>query len=220
MTTHILQPRKSMIEPAVPMGQLRSPGWGYELVKRSLDITLASVGLLIISPLLLGCAVWIKLVDGGPVLFWQWRAGRDGWLFRLWKFRTMTLDAEDRGAQLASVGDRRILPGCSWMRKSHLDELPQLWNILIGEMSLVGPRPERPEIIEELRQELPRVEWRLTGPPGLTGLAQVRNGYSNDVKGMRRKLAFDLKYLRRRSIVGDLRLLVQTLPRCWDPTAC
>ncbi|WP_428386469.1 sugar transferase [Mucisphaera sp.] len=220
MPANTLQPQASMLEPAVPFGRLETPGYGYEVTKRCIDIFAAGLGLLLLSPLLLAVALWIKAIDRGPVLYWQWRVGRNGWLFRLWKFRTMTLDAEDAGARLATTGDQRILPGCRWMRKSHIDELPQLWNILTGQMSLVGPRPERPEIIEELREEVPRIEWRLTGPPGLTGLAQVRNGYSNDLRGMRRKLALDLRYLRRRSIAADVRILLQTVPRCWDPTAC
>lgn len=220
MAASTLQPKASPIEPAVPLGQLRTPGPTYELTKRVFDATCALIGLIVLSPLLIAVALWIKTVDHGPIFYWQWRVGKNGWLFRLWKFRTMTLGAEDQGAKLAAQGDQRIISGCRWMRKSHVDELPQLWNILKGDMSLVGPRPERPEILEQLRRELPRVEWRLTGQPGLTGLAQVRNGYSNDLKGMRRKLAFDLKYLRNRSTLGDLRLIAQTVPRCWDATAC
>ncbi|QDU72128.1 sugar transferase [Mucisphaera calidilacus] len=220
MTVADLKPRPDHIEPAVPVGRLDGPGPAYELTKRLLDAGCAAAGILVLLPLLLGCALWIKMVDRGPIFYWQWRAGRNGWLFRLWKFRTMSLNAEDGGAKLAAAGDSRILPGCRWMRKSHVDELPQLWNILKGDMSLVGPRPERPEIIEQLREDVPHIEWRLTGQPGLTGLAQVRNGYSNDLKGMRRKLAFDLKYLRNRSTLGDLRLIAQTLPRCWDTSAC
>ena len=102
------------------------------------------------------------------------------------------------------------------MRRSHADELPQLWNILRGEMSLIGPRPERPEVITNLREQLPAIERRLAVRPGLTGLAQVRNGYSNDLAGTRRKLAMDLRYLRRPSIVQELRLLLATVPKVWD----
>ena len=112
------------------------------------------------------------------------------------------------------------MPRKRWAPPQSPDELPQLVNILLGQMSLVGPRPERPEIIEELREDLPGIERRLAAAPGLTGLAQVRNGYSNDVAGMRRKLAYDLRYLRRRSLVQDVRLILETIPRVWDPTAC
>ncbi len=199
---------------------LRDPGWRFEAEKRVLDIVASSIGLIALLPIMVACGLWIKLVDGGPVLYRQWRVGRNGWLFRLYKFRTMSLNAEVNGAQCATSGDPRVLPGCQWIRKSHVDELPQLVNILLGHMSLVGPRPERPEIIEELRQDLPGIERRLAAAPGLTGLAQVRNGYSNDVEGMRRKLAYDLRYLRNRSLLKDVKLILETLPRVWDPTAC
>jgi lipopolysaccharide/colanic/teichoic acid biosynthesis glycosyltransferase len=199
---------------------LRSPGRGFEACKRALDIASALFGLVALSPLMLFCAAWIKFVDGGPVLYKQWRVGRDGWLFNIYKFRTMSMDAERNGAQCASSSDPRVLRGCQWIRKCHADELPQLINILLGEMSLVGPRPERPEIIEELRVDMPGIERRLAAAPGLTGLAQIRNGYSNDLSGMRRKLAYDLRYLRSRSLVRDVTLILGTIPRIWDPTAC
>lgn len=199
---------------------LRQPGRGFEAGKRVVDIAASLAGLVALSPVMLLCAVWIKLADGGPVIYRQWRVGRDGWLFNIYKFRTMSMDAENNGAQCATNSDPRVLPGCKWVRKSHVDELPQLINILLGHMSLVGPRPERPEIIEELRGDLPGIERRLAAAPGLTGLAQVRNGYSNDVAGMRRKLAYDLRYLRSRSLVRDMRLILETIPRVWDPTAC
>lgn len=199
---------------------LRQPGKGFESGKRVLDILASALGLVLLSPVMLLCVLWIKSVDGGPVLYRQWRVGRDGWLFKIYKFRTMSLDAEREGVKCASDSDPRVLPGCQWVRKSHVDELPQLINILLGHMSLVGPRPERPEIIEELRGDLPGIERRLAAAPGLTGLAQVRNGYSNDVAGMRRKLAYDLRYLRSRSLVSDVKLILETIPRVWDPTAC
>lgn len=199
---------------------LRSPGCAFETGKRALDIVVALLGLVALSPLMLFCAAWIKLVDGGPVLYRQWRVGRDGWLFHIYKFRTMSLDAECEGVRFATSSDPRVLPGCLWVRKCHADELPQLVNILLGQMSLVGPRPERPEIIEQLRDDMPGIERRLAATPGLTGLAQVRNGYSNDLAGMRRKLAFDLRYLRSRSLIRDVTLIFETIPRVWDPTAC
>ena len=132
----------------------------------------------------------------------------------------MVQNAEEEGVQWASKDDPRVLSGCQWMRKSHADELPQLFNILVGQMSMVGPRPERPEIFTQLSNELPEIEMRLVTRPGLTGLAQVRNGYTNDIEGMRRKLAYDLRYLRRHSLTGDIKLMLATLPRLWDSTAC
>ncbi len=191
----------------------------FERGKRLIDVMAAGVGLLLCMPVMLACAVWIKLCDRGPVFYSQWRVGRDGLLFRIHKLRTMRTDAERQGIRWASQGDSRILPGCNWMRRSHVDELPQLWNILRGDMSLVGPRPERPEMIEQLRPHIPRIEKRLAATPGLTGLAQVRNGYTNDIAGARRKQVYDLQYLRRRSLRQDLRLILATVPRVWDQAA-
>jgi lipopolysaccharide/colanic/teichoic acid biosynthesis glycosyltransferase len=132
----------------------------------------------------------------------------------------MKMNAEKPGsAQWAAKCDPRVLWGCNWMRHSHVDELPQLWNILKGDMSLVGPRPERPEMFEQLRKDIPGIELRLAGRPGLTGLAQVKHGYTNDLAGARRKIAFDLRYLRRRSVFSDLKLLLATFPKVWDQAA-
>lgn len=195
-------------------------GKAFRLFKRALDIVVASAVLVLTAPLLLACIVWIRHCDGGPAIYRQWRVGRGGWLFVIYKLRTMRIDAESNGrARLASSGDPRVLPGCSWMRKSHVDELPQLWNILRGQMSLVGPRPERPEILEELRGSIPRIDLRLADRPGLTGLAQVRNGYANDLAGARRKLALDLRYLRSRGILPEIKLLLATVPKIWDRSA-
>lgn len=196
------------------------PGLRFELIKRIIDLVGAAVGLVCFAPLIFGCALWIKMSTGGPVFYRQTRVGRHGRRFQIWKLRTMGLNAETDGACLATPNDPRVLLGCRWIRKSHLDELPQLLNILRGEMSLVGPRPERPEVILQMRDHLPEFERRLVGVPGLTGLAQVRNGYTNDMAGMRRKLSFDLEYLDRRSIFRDLRLILATLPRFWDRSAC
>jgi lipopolysaccharide/colanic/teichoic acid biosynthesis glycosyltransferase len=192
----------------------------FEHFKRALDIGGALAGLLIFWPVLVVAALWIRVVDRGPVLYRQWRVGREGWMFRLYKLRTMSLDAERDGrARFASRNDPRVLPGCGWMRKSHVDELPQLWNILRGQMSLVGPRPERPEIFEQLRPAIPDIERRLESKPGLTGLAQVCNGYTNDLAGARQKFAYDMRYLRRRSVWAEVRLLMATIPKVWDRAA-
>lgn len=190
------------------------------MLKRMIDIVGAACGLALLSPVMLLSMLWIRMQDGGPALYRQWRVGQDGWLFQIYKFRTMRLDAEKPGkAQFASQNDPRILTGCAWMRRSHVDELPQLWNILIGEMSLVGPRPERPEMLEQLRRDIPRIERRLIAKPGLTGLAQLRHGYTNDIAGARRKVAFDLRYLRQQSILAEVRLVLATIPRVWDRAA-
>ncbi len=196
------------------------PGKAYDLGKRLFDLVGAAFCLVLTSPVMVICACWIKLTDGGPVLYKQWRVGKNGWLFRVYKFRTMRMNAETDGIQFAATDDPRVMPGCNFLRKSHIDELPQLFNILFGQMSLVGPRPERPEIFEEFRHDMPGFERRLAAAPGLTGLAQVRNGYTNDKDGMRRKLAYDLRYLRRRTLFGDLLLVMQTIPKFWDRSAC
>lgn len=131
--------------------------------------------------------------------------------FTLYKFRTMRSDAEKNGARFTIVGDPRITPVGRVMRKTRLDELPQLWNVLKGEMSLVGPRPERPEFIESLSKEIPGYLHRLRLKPGLTGLAQVVNGYDNNLESFRRKVAFDLLYLQNCSVWNDLKILLRTV---------
>ncbi len=219
----MLQPRKSA-DPSRPRpidgaGSLGEPGPAFSAVKRAVDVTGALAGLLTASPLLVLCMLWIRTVNPGPALFRQWRVGRRGWLFPLYKLRTMSLDAESNGVQYAQANDPRVLPGCAWMRRSHVDELPQLWNVLVGQMSLVGPRPERPEMVERLRRHIPRIDRRHVSRPGLTGLAQVVNGYTNDLRGSRRKIACDLRYLRRRSALGEFKLLLRTTTRIWDPAA-
>lgn len=146
------------------------------------------------------------------------RTGRDrrlepnfGKPFTLYKFRTMRVDAEKDGARFATKGDPRVTPIGRFLRKTRLDELPQLWNVLRGEMSLVGPRPERPEFIRQLTDEIPDYLNRLGLKPGLTGPAQVINGYDNDIEGFRRKVALDLLYLQNCCLVNDLKILLRTV---------
>ena len=204
----------------------RPPAWRrsgalFGVAKRTIDIVGGLCGPVMVAPVIVLCAAIIKLADGGPVFYTQWRVGEDGWLFRIYKLRTMAQHAERSGeARFAERNDPRILPGCAWMRKTHVDELPQLWHIVRGEMSLVGPRPERPEKMEELRPWIPRIDDRLAGRPGLTGLAQIRNGYTNDIAGARRKVAYDLRYLRNRTLLGEIKLILRTVPRFWDRSAC
>lgn len=131
--------------------------------------------------------------------------------FVLYKFRTMRIDAEKNGAQLATKGDPRITPIGRFLRKTRLDELPQLWNVLRGEMSLVGPRPERPEFIETLSEEIPNYINRLGLKPGLTGLAQIINGYDTDLDSFRRKVNFDLLYLQNCCLWNDFKILLRTV---------
>lgn len=142
--------------------------------KRFLDVMLA-VPLLILSlPLMFLCGIWIKLVSLGPVIYTQVRLGLKGKPYTIYKLRTMLVDCEKATGPIWSpADDRRIIWGGQFLRRWHLDELPQLWNVIIGDMSLIGPRPERPEIILELQKDIPEVTQRLAVRPGITGLAQV-----------------------------------------------
>lgn len=169
-------------------------------------------------PALLLLILYVKLLDPrGRAIIAQVRVGQHGRLFTMFKLRTMRIDAEpDRRAVLAGRGDPRILPGCRWIRRTHLDELPQLWNVLRGEMSLVGPRPERPQRHEQLVRDVPGFERRLAVKPGITGLAQLYNGYDTDLPSITRKLEYDLQYIRRMGLLLDALLLAATLTRLVD----
>lgn len=131
--------------------------------------------------------------------------------FALYKFRTMRIDAEKHGAQFAKENDPRVTPIGRFLRKTRLDELPQLWNVLRGEMSLVGPRPERPEFVGQLSEQIPNYLKRLGLRPGLSGVAQIVNGYDNDIESFRRKVALDLLYLQNCSLRNDAKILVRTI---------
>jgi lipopolysaccharide/colanic/teichoic acid biosynthesis glycosyltransferase len=180
----------------------------FEVAKEVADIVLGFTALLLCVPVLIVCALIIKLSGHGPVLFRQVRVGKNGRLFTMYKFRTMTISAETAsGAVWAGRGDFRVLPACRWMRMSHVDELPQLINVVKGEMSMVGPRPERPEILTELEKKYPKVRERLAVRPGITGLAQVRSGYDTSIDAFRLKLEADLEYIERRNWSTELEVL-------------
>ncbi len=177
--------------------------------KRFLDL----VWLVLLSPALLSGlafgAIWTAVLAGRPILYWQDRVGASGEIFKLVKFRTMRPDAEAvGGAQLAAKEDPRVIPACRWMRATRVDELPQLWNILKGEMSLVGPRPERPELTDEFDRQIPGYSRRHELPPGLTGLAQIHGRYHTDPEY---KLGYDLQYLVNWSPVLDVQILLRTV---------
>jgi lipopolysaccharide/colanic/teichoic acid biosynthesis glycosyltransferase len=166
-----------------------------------------------VSPLVLAAAMlvtlWLRAVAGRGVVLRQRRVGRGGRPFTLMKFRTMAADAEnDGGARLADRDDQRVLPGCGWLRSTRLDELPQFWNVVRGEMSLVGPRPERPELVAQFEAAIPGYGQRHEIPPGITGLAQTRSGYHTDPAY---KLGHDLQYLMSWSPILDAQILVRTL---------
>jgi lipopolysaccharide/colanic/teichoic acid biosynthesis glycosyltransferase len=161
-------------------------------------------------------ALAIKLTSKGPAIYVQVRLGRFGRPYRLFKIRTMLNDAEAlTGARWAVPGDPRITPVGHFLRITHLDELPQLFNVLRGEMSLVGPRPERPEIAPALEAAIPGYRQRLLVKPGVTGLAQVQLPADTDIASVRRKLAYDLYYVRRHGPWLDLRLIATTAFKCF-----
>ncbi len=193
----------------------------FKLFKELMDLIGGAIAMIVFLPVMLVCAVMIKLSDpAGPVLYRQVRVGYEGRLFTIYKLRSMYVDAESRGgAQWAGEDDPRVIPLCRWMRKSHVDELPQLFNILKGEMSLVGPRPERPELFEDLTSYLPRYEERLTVKPGLTGLAQIYNGYDTDMESVRRKLEYDLQYIENMNLGLEVKLLFATVAKFRDEGA-
>lgn len=214
---------------------------GMRASKRVMDVAGALLLLALLWPVMLVTAILVKLTSPGPIIFRQTRVGLNlrsgdrrrearrhaaddrrarsdrrmqpsyGRHFVLYKFRSMRIDAERDGAQFAVRGDPRVTPIGRFLRLTRLDELPQLWNVLKGEMSLVGPRPERPEFIEELSEQIPDYLRRLGLKPGLTGVAQIVNGYDNDLESFRRKVAFDLLYLQNCSLWNDCKILLRTV---------
>jgi lipopolysaccharide/colanic/teichoic acid biosynthesis glycosyltransferase len=185
-------------------------GW-YVTCKWAGDLILALLLLAVAAPLLLFAAIVVKLTSRGPVLYSQVRLGRNGRPFTLYKLRTMMHKCESlTGARWSVPGDPRITPVGRFLRRTHLDELPQLWNVLRGEMSLVGPRPERPEFVPQLEQAIPHYRDRLLVRPGLTGLAQVQLPPDTDLESVGLKLAYDLYYVDQVGCWLDFRLLVGT----------
>lgn len=180
-------------------------------LKRVTDLLAAAVGLLFSAPFWPLIALAIKLGDGGPVLYAQDRVGQNGKVFRLYKFRTMRTDAENGKSVWAAPDDPRVTRVGRLLRRSRLDELPQLYNILIGRMSVVGPRPERPDIVSDLCEVLPYYAERHLVKPGLTGWAQISFRYGSSVEDARQKLQFDLFYLKHMSFELDLTILFRTV---------
>jgi lipopolysaccharide/colanic/teichoic acid biosynthesis glycosyltransferase len=162
-------------------------------------------------PLEILVALLIKLTSPGPIIYTQVRTGRDGKPFTLYKFRTMRIDAEQAGPQWSTRGDTRVTWIGRILRYTHVDEFPQLWNVLKGEIAFVGPRPERPEFEETLTQEIPHYRVRHLVKPGITGWAQVSYRYGSSVEDAYEKLQFDLHYLRNASIIMDAFVLLKTL---------
>lgn len=186
----------------------------FILVKEMVDRVLALAGFILLLPLLAILAVVIKFSSPGPVFFIQKRVGKDGRIFGIIKLRTMVLNAESStGPIWAQENDPRVTAIGRFLRATHLDEAPQLLNVLRGEMSLVGPRPERPVFVDQFRHQIPNYEERLRVKPGITGLAQVYHRYDETLRDVKRKLAYDLLYIQRMCLMVDIAILFLTLRR-------
>jgi exopolysaccharide biosynthesis polyprenyl glycosylphosphotransferase len=184
----------------------------YDSSKRAIDIILAGLLLIITLPLWLFIAILIKIEDGGAAIYWQKRIGKDGKPFLLYKFRSMKTGAENEtGAVWAEKGDPRTTKIGKTLRRLHLDELPQMVNVLRGDISLVGPRPERPEFVLQLTKEIPHYDIRQLIKPGFTGWAQIKFRYGRTVMDAREKFEYDLFYLKNRSLILDMGILLKTL---------
>ena len=202
-----------------------------EGARRALNVVIAALGLVLTLPLMIVIAVLVKLTSRGPILFIQTRVGLDrraltgaggntrrhvdagGQLFKMYKFRTMQV-ADEQSTQAKQVwarpDDPRVTPIGGVLRKFRLDELPQLWNVLIGDMNVVGPRPEQPSIFNYLRQQIEGYPRRQRVRPGITGWAQINQAYDSSVDDVRQKVAYDLEYIRNQSTLQDLKIMVRT----------
>jgi exopolysaccharide biosynthesis polyprenyl glycosylphosphotransferase len=183
----------------------------HATMKRVIDLVVSLVGLCLSAPLWPLIALIVKLGDGGPVFYWQDRVGQNGQIFRLYKFRTMKVNAESGQSVWASPDDPRVTRVGRLLRRSRLDELPQLYNILMGDMSVVGPRPERPDIVVDLCRQLPYYAERHLVKPGLTGWAQISFRYGSSIEDSKRKLQFDLYYLKHMSFELDAMIILRTI---------
>lgn len=200
---------------------------------RALNVGVAAVSIVALAPVFIAVGLAVKLTSPGPIIYAQPRVGIDrrgrrpldgqgsckrrsdlgGRIFRIYKFRTMRTDAEQRsGAVWATKGDARVTPIGEFLRQSRLDEIPQLFNVLLGDMNIVGPRPERPSLFRSLSESVDGYRLRQLARPGITGLAQINQGYDTGLDSVRTKVQYDLEYLRRRSFAQDLAIMVRTFP--------
>ena len=196
--------------PLMVLLQDHMPGWQAQ-IKRLMDITVSAMVLLFGAPFWLVVATVIRMNSPGPFIYKQVRVGRNGKNFTLYKFRSMYQDAEKRsGPAWAMENDPRITPVGRFIRKTRLDEIPQFFNVLKGEMSLVGPRPERPYFVEQLKAEIPWYVRRIKMKPGITGWAQVKHKYDASIEDVKQKVIYDLYYFENMSIVLDIKIILQT----------
>mgnify|MGYP001121411788 CR=1 FL=1 len=182
----------------------------YDKLKRIIDIVLASIILILTLPFWFLIALAIKIEDGGPVFYTQERVGKNKKIFKLKKFRSMIPEAEKEGPKWAEIEDQRVTKVGKFLRKFHLDEIPQMINVLKGDISLVGPRPERPEFVEKLEKEIPYYNLRHIIKPGFTGWAQIKFRYARSVEDSLEKFQYDLYYIKNRSLFLDLKILLKT----------
>lgn len=180
----------------------------YDFYQRTVDVILSLIGLIVGLPLILIFGLLVKLEDKGPMTYKQERVGKDGKVFYIYKLRSMRTDAEKFGAQWATKNDPRITKVGNFIRKTRIDELPQLFNILKGDMSIIGPRPERPSFTVEFNENIPGFINRLAVRPGLTGWAQVNGGYEMTPE---EKLKADIYYMKHRSFFMDMNILLKTV---------
>ena len=206
---------KLSLENLHPSSLIFSDGFKRSIIskrmKRGMDVILSIVGLAVAIPVTVVVSVAIKLDSSGPILYKQERVGKDGKIFRLLKFRSMNQDAEPNGPVWADVGDDRTTRVGKVIRKLRLDEIPQMVNVLRGEMSFVGPRPERPFFVEQLRRELPYYFERHTVNPGITGWAQIKCPYGASKEDALEKLKYDFYYIKHLSVFFDLMIIMETI---------
>jgi len=201
-----------------------------EIANRVMNVAIAALALMLMLPVMALIALAVWLTSTGPIIYMQVRVGEDrragsnrqdsrrrhdygGRLFKMYKFRTMRVDAEANGkAVWAQKNDPRTTSIGKFLRKTRLDELPQLWNVIRGDMNIVGPRPERPSIFAQLREEIPLYAQRQRVKPGITGWAQINQAYDSCLDDVKSKVQFDLEYVQRGSVVHDLRIMSMTLP--------
>ena len=186
------------------------PIW-QQALKRAMDLIISLVALILLIPLYIICALAVKFSSSGPIFYLQDRVGLDGRVFKIIKFRTMYLNSEEAGPQLSSTNDSRITKAGRFMRKTRLDEFPQFMNVILGHMSLVGPRPERQFYIDQIMALAPQYVHLTKVRPGITSWGQVKYGYAENVEQMLDRMKFDLLYLKNRSIALDIKIMFYTI---------
>lgn len=183
----------------------------YLSAKRTLDLVVIAAVLPFVAIIMVITAVAIKLESSGSVFFWQRRVGMDGKTFNMMKFRSMTSDSESKGSQFAQSNDMRVTRIGKFIRKFRIDELPQLWNVVKGDMSIIGPRPEQESFVNEFNKTIPNYRMRHLVRPGITGLAQTEQGYVADADGTVTKLKYDLYYIKNLSFMTDFQITLKTI---------